>query len=407
MSQVIATHKNHRVGFWDGSLGYSQATVSVLMSLVIGGVLHVFVGYASQPTGMAVLAGTSLFVMLVFGRVSRTNRVIHWLTGIPFAVTATAAVGFLALLGGILPQSLLSAKFGVPSMFGSWPFLILLWLMLLNLVGSVGKRSWPLNYTNIVYLSSHAGLAIAIIGGGVSALTLERLTLVLFEGVPSSTAQNASGEDVKLPFSATLREFQLETFPPTLAWAQADESKESGLRIVPGEMFIKPGGSETLNGVSITVEKYLPRAVQTGDQWREVPWKTAAPAAFVRAKTQDGKLHEGWVSCGSIETSGALLSLNERTAIVMPEPRPKKFRSDFDVTQGGNKKSLSVEVNKKATLGGYDLYQLSYDEKMGAASQYSVLEVVRDRGLPVVYLGIFLMLFGCCLHLGNGLGGRR
>lgn len=99
----------------------------------------------------------------------------------------------------------------------------------------------------------------------------------------------------------------------------------------------------------------------------------------------------------------AYLMLRDDQAILMNSLRPKKFESDITI----DGKNYTIGVNSPARIDGYDIYQFSYDEKMGAASAYSIIEVVHDRGLPIVYLGIFVMLAGTLMHLGNGIGGRR
>lgn len=405
----IATNPKHRIteGFWEGTLGYSHAVLTMVMALGIGVVFHRMIGYRSVPMPLVWFAAASLLAILILGRVARTNRVVHWLTGIPFAVISTATVSILALLGGVLTEKSIQMKFGAPSMWASWPFLISIWCMNLNLVGSVGKRLWPLNYANITYLASHLGLAVAVVGGGISAVSVERQTVVLFHNIPTNKAQTWQGEEVTLPFEVTLREFRMDTFAPTLAFAQEDAKSKDGLRVLNGSELLKSGVSEKVAGHVVTVEKYWPRAVMAGEDWREVPWKSAGPAAYVTVKTPQGDVKKGWVSCGSPESSGALLQVSENSALVMNRPRPKKFQSKVEIRTDARVETKLIEVNKKATAKGLDIYQLSYDEKMGAASPYSVLEVVGDSGLPVVYTGIFTMLFGCLLHLWNGIGGRK
>lgn len=407
MNNVALSATDTRVGFWQRPLGYPHAFASGAMALAVGLAFHFFVGYHQLPVLFAAIGAIGLVCALFAGRVFRTNVFVHWLTGIPFAVVSTASVSALALVGGVVPESVIQSKFGAPSIWASWPFLFVCYLMMVNLVGSAGKRCWPLNYTNFVYVSTHAGLAIALGGGAFSSLSLERWAVVMHEGVPTSVAQNSTGVEVKLPFKLTLREFALESFPPVLAFATLDDASPDGMSVKPGSNFIRQGMAETIEGIQVEILRYFPRAVLDGNIWHQVEWKSAAPAALVRAKLKDGTIKEGWVSCGSSESSGALLAISERSAIVMPDSRPKKFRSVFDITQRGETKRAQVEVNDKLSYGGYDIYQLSYDERAGAASQYSVLEVVKDRGLPIVYAGIFLMLLGCVLHLGNGVGGKK
>ena len=50
------------------------------------------------------------------------------------------------------------------------------------------------------------------------------------------------------------------------------------------------------------------------------------------------------------------------------------------------------------------MYQLSYDEKFGKWSKLSVIELVRDPWLPVVYTGIFMMIIGAVYLIFKGRG---
>ena len=60
--------------------------------------------------------------------------------------------------------------------------------------------------------------------------------------------------------------------------------------------------------------------------------------------------------------------------------------------------------NKPVTVDGWKIYQYGYDTQMGAMSQTSILELVRDPWLPAVYTGIYMMLAGavCMCVLGRG-----
>jgi cytochrome c biogenesis protein ResB len=65
---------------------------------------------------------------------------------------------------------------------------------------------------------------------------------------------------------------------------------------------------------------------------------------------------------------------------------------------------VTVEVNKPYKARGWNFYQLGYEEKMGPASQLSIIEAVYDPWLPLVYTGIFLMIAGALylFWLGRG-----
>lgn len=57
---------------------------------------------------------------------------------------------------------------------------------------------------------------------------------------------------------------------------------------------------------------------------------------------------------------------------------------------------LTTQVNAPASYQGYTLYQHSYDR---TASRYTVLQVVRDPWLPLIYLGMVLLAAGSILLL--------
>ena len=85
---------------------------------------------------------------------------------------------------------------------------------------------------------------------------------------------------------------------------------------------------------------------------------------------------------------------------------PKRFASDIQIlTETGKNIQTTVEVNKPVEVDGWKIYQYGYDTQMGAMSNTSILELVRDPWLPLVYAGIYMMLGGAlCLFV---FGGRR
>jgi cytochrome c biogenesis protein ResB len=74
---------------------------------------------------------------------------------------------------------------------------------------------------------------------------------------------------------------------------------------------------------------------------------------------------------------------------------PRRFASDIQIlTQSGKNIRTTVEVNKPVEVDGWKIYQYGYDTQMGAMSQTSILELVSDPWLPLVYTGIYMMLAG-------------
>ena len=85
---------------------------------------------------------------------------------------------------------------------------------------------------------------------------------------------------------------------------------------------------------------------------------------------------------------------------------PRRFASDIQIlTKTGKNIQTTVEVNKPVEVDGWKIYQYGYDTQMGAMSQTSILELVSDPWLPLVYTGIYMMLAGAvCMFI---LGGRK
>ena len=83
---------------------------------------------------------------------------------------------------------------------------------------------------------------------------------------------------------------------------------------------------------------------------------------------------------------------------------PKRFASEIDIkTKAGKNIHTTVDVNKPVEVDGWKIYQYGYDTRMGAMSQTSILELVSDPWLPLVYTGIYMMLAGavCMFVLGG------
>ena len=89
---------------------------------------------------------------------------------------------------------------------------------------------------------------------------------------------------------------------------------------------------------------------------------------------------------------------------------PRRFASDITIIRNNALSSdhspltpkieATVEVNKPVEVHGWKIYQYGYDTQMGAMSQYSILELVSDPWLPLVYTGIYMMLAGAvCMFL--------
>lgn len=79
---------------------------------------------------------------------------------------------------------------------------------------------------------------------------------------------------------------------------------------------------------------------------------------------------------------------------------PRQYTSSIIVRDKSTEEThhLKTSVNHPCSYRGYRIYQSGYDTEMG---RYSVLQVVRDRWLPVVYIGMLLILIGSSIMLAG------
>lgn len=109
---------------------------------------------------------------------------------------------------------------------------------------------------------------------------------------------------------------------------------------------------------------------------------------------------------GSIREMPLAIELKRFIMDTYDDGSPKRFASEIQIlTKSGKNIQTTVDVNKPVEVDGWKIYQYGYDTQMGARSQISILELVSDPWLPLVYTGIYMMLAGAvCMFI---LGGRR
>ena len=104
---------------------------------------------------------------------------------------------------------------------------------------------------------------------------------------------------------------------------------------------------------------------------------------------------------GAIREMPLTIELKQFIMETYDDGSPKRFASEIQIqTKSGKMIETTVDVNKPVEVDGWKIYQYGYDTKMGAMSQISILELVSDPWLPLVYTGIYMMLAGAvCMCL--------
>jgi len=167
---------------------------------------------------------------------------------------------------------------------------------------------------------------------------------------------------------------------------------------------VQEGKKAILNGWEILFEKYIASAVKDSDGYIESNVIGSTHAAYVIATNiKSGVEKSGWICNGSMKYMAEFLSLGKDKSIAMTINQPKEYSSKILVRyHDDTEEEIEIEVNKPAKIKRWKVYQTGFDEKMGKWSDVSIIDLVKDPWLPVVYCGIFMMLAGSCYLVWMG-----
>ena len=102
------------------------------------------------------------------------------------------------------------------------------------------------------------------------------------------------------------------------------------------------------------------------------------------------------------------IELKEFVMETYDDGKPKRYASDVLIKTATDERiQTTIEVNKPVEVDGWKIYQYDYDTQMGAMSQTSILELVSDPWLPLVYTGIYMMLGGAVLMMLRAIPWRQ
>lgn len=260
-------------------------------------------------------------------------------------------------------------------------------------------------WKEIGFFLNHAGLFVTLWAAILGSGDLCRLRMNASLDTPEWRATDEQNRLVELPLAIELKSFRIETYPPKLMVIDnvTGQALPEGQ---PAHCVAEARASADLLDWEVRVSRSLPMAacVMSADTVNFVEFHSegATTAVYVEAENRkNGSRQKGWVSCGNFRFPYVTLALDTARSVVMPELEPRRFVSEVRIyTQDKQTYSAAIEVNKPFNLNGWKIYQLSYDERMGAWSRTSVFELVRDPWLPMVFFGIGMMLAGAfCLFI--------
>jgi hypothetical protein len=418
---------------------YREGFIIALALLILGFIIEIItpqpgISIPSFPFNM--YAGMAFITTIAFLHIFyRDIHMVRWLSTIPAATSSICLIVLLTILMGVFQQDDPDAG-GLPGAIGlthlknAWPFLMAQLYVLTSLGLVIMRRSFPLKKKNIGFILNHAGLWIVIAAASLGTGDLRRLRMDLHIDDPVWYAYDDRSHVHELPFALELVSFDIDEYPPQLAILDSHTGRLSDpdQRPLP---YIEAGKTTSLMDWDIYIEEFYTMAMEVaGDREQgelshdELPGagnqeelmegrppepspdnqgkvlyseETGAPpfASVTAVNRLTGETKEGWISCGSFMFDARYLWLDGKNVLVMTLPEPRKYQSTVIArTMRDEPRELIIEVNKPPRVAGWRLYQLSYNQNMGKWSNLSVLEVVRDPWLPVVYVGFIMLLAG-------------
>lgn len=404
---------------WKQPWGYAEGWAISFGLFITGVILQLTTGKVDATLfqyPLNVLAGGVFLLFLIIGyAVSCRAVALQWFYSLTASITSLTAWMVLVIIMGLTRQVSPSAPvthggvlsgLGFMQMTVSWPF-ILLFLYFLSVLGLVTLRKLSrFRRKDIPFMLNHAGLFITLLAAILGNGDLQRLRLTASMEEAEWRATDEAGEMVELPLAIELNSFTIDEYPPKLLAIDNTSGKALPEEYPENLLVEETPLSGSLSDWEVEVTNSLPMAacVFGKDTMNFVAFHSegATTALYVNVRNRkDGTEKKGWISCGSFMFPYVSLPLNAEISLVMPEREPKRFASEVTVyTKKGEKTEALIEVNKPLSIGGWKIYQLSYDEAKGKWSRSSTFELVKDPWLPIVYAGIGMILLGSvCLFV--------
>lgn len=397
---------------WKHPWSYREGTIITVSMILLGFAFQALSGgILLRPAGFPwnLISGLIFVALLVLLFVFlKKHAVVKWLGSVKAALPAILGFTFLVLLMGfvkqdVAPKSMFSKLLGLNHLVKTWPF-ILINLYLMILLGTVTlKRLTPFSLKNAGFFVNHFGLFLVLFSTALGSGDMQRLTMNCYEDHIEWRAVDGSGKVVELPVAIELKKFNIDEYRPKVTIV---DNKTGQLVLDKGEdqFELLDRDSFEIAEYHIKIEKFLETSGKVGDAYYPVNEPGSSPAALLKVTNgNDQSVISGWICSGSYTMQPEALKLNDNHSLVMLPAAPRKFSSELNIQiKDGQNITTTIEVNKPFSIAGWTIYQLSYDTEMGRWSTLSVLELVRDPWLPVVYLGIFLMMAGAVFLFISG-----
>ncbi len=195
----------------------------------------------------------------------------------------------------------------------------------------------------------------------------------------------------ELPFHIKLKDFRIEYYKPQYLQIRTKQGRSWRIPVEIGTEFPLDDDFGTVT-ILRTFENFKIRIEDGENVFFDDPQPGFNPALEVQIESPGGEVVTKYVFerfGGHTHPEDKFLLSYHRTI--------SDYVSELQIIE--NDKVVAekdIEVNHPLHFGGYHFYQHSYDDQAG---QYSVLMVVSDTGIVVVFAGYWMLCIGILWHL--------
>jgi hypothetical protein len=216
--------------------------------------------------------------------------------------------------------------------------------------------------------------------------------MVIYEGQSENhVIPDGTREQKELPFSLKLKDFRIEYYQPVYLRIQDLRGKQWKIPVEVGKEFSLGDDAGTIKFIK-SYENFKIGMEEGKSTPYDDPSPGSNPALEIQITEPSGQTSTQYVFerfPGHSHGQNQFLLSYHRVI--------SDYISELQIVENGKVVAeKDVEVNHPLRFGGYHFYQSSYDDK---AMQYTVLQVVSDTGLYVVYAGYWLLCLGVIWHM--------
>jgi hypothetical protein len=326
---------------------------------------------------------------------------IRLVASVRLYVYLSVIIAAVLIIGTLLPQDEMIASeqgggFVLPEaaeIYHSWWFAALFVLLALNVLGCTLERLMQHRY-RLGSVLSHVGLVVVLLGGALSAVTAQRGSIGLHVG--ESADSYVDNGNHPLGFTIQLNSFAVEKFPPApgVLVVCRQDGKCSRYPAQLGKEYnvaeIKCKIKVLRSFIDLRIDAQTKEPVDVSDQPNN-------PALLVEINKDSGT-KKAWLFANypqmnmNNEVDGQLVLSYEYKGA---GAHISDFRSGISIIENGKViLAKTIRVNDPLRYGGYSFYQAQYHPE---DLNWTGLSVVKDPGIPVVYLGFCVIIVGLIL----------